>query len=100
VNGLPPALDLYDDKTGKTRVDIDATRGVTLSDTNEEPRAILAVPGDGPTLALTGRHGHVTKIGSAHLMTALTGENHKASAASIVMWGKDGEVIWSAPPDN
>jgi hypothetical protein len=33
-------------------------------------------------------------------MTALTGEHHKASAASIVMWGKDGEVIWSAPPDN
>jgi len=37
------------------------------------------------------------KIGSTGLMTPLTGESHKTSAASLVMSGKDGKVIWRAP---
>jgi len=34
---------------------------------------------------------------STGLLTPHTGETHKTSAASVVLFGKAGKVIWSAP---
>jgi hypothetical protein len=33
-------------------------------------------------------------VGSTDLVTPETGESRKTSAASVVMFGKDGKVIW------
>jgi hypothetical protein len=38
-----------------------------------------------------------TVIGSTETVTSTTGETHKASAASITMFNKAGNVIWKAP---
>jgi hypothetical protein len=65
-------------------------------DTNKE-RISLGVIADAPSLALTDGEGYRTKIGSIDLTTTRTGESHKTSAASLVMFGKDGKIIWRAP---
>jgi hypothetical protein len=50
-----------------------------------------------PSLKLSDGEGYRTEIGSTILMSTLTGETHKTSAASLAMFGKDGKVIWRAP---
>lgn len=78
VNGSPAAT-LFDEK-GKERVAIDVTKfgpSLVLSDSDGTQRATLAV---------------ATDSGSNR-----TGETHKTSAASLVMFGKEGKVLWHAP---
>ena len=38
-----------------------------------------------------------TVIGSIDLETPRTGETHKTSAASVVLFDKDKQVVWQAP---
>jgi len=51
----------------------------------------------GPQLSLYDREGFQTTIGTTDLVTPRTGETHKTSAASAVMFDKDGNVLWQAP---
>jgi hypothetical protein len=67
------------------------------------PRLLLSHP-DGSAVLLQKSSFHVsdkqgfrTTIGSTDLETTGTGETHKTSAASIVLFGKDGKALWSAP---
>jgi hypothetical protein len=97
-----PELDLYD-ASGKPRAGLGAWPegpGLKLYDANGKPRAGLAVTSDGPTLGLDDANGFKTRIGVTGLVTPATGETHKTSAASIVLFGKDRKVLWSAPPQN
>jgi hypothetical protein len=57
--------------------------------------AISAV--DDPVVRVTDESGFSAAMGSADLETTRTGEKHKTSAASLVLFGKDGKVLWSAP---
>jgi hypothetical protein len=50
-----------------------------------------------PALELSNNKGFATVIGGTDLTTARTGESHRTSAASIVMVGQDGNIIWRAP---
>jgi len=52
---------------------------------------------DGNSLQLADRDGFATHIGQTPLITTNTGEKHTTSAASVVLFGKEGKVIWSAP---
>jgi hypothetical protein len=52
---------------------------------------------DGPSLQLRGKDGFETDLGVTSLVTITTGESHTTSAASIVVFGKDKKVLWSAP---
>ena len=63
----------------------DSLKGISLSAVTE------------PTLQITDEAGFMSVIGSADLQTPRTGEAHKTSAASLVLFGKDGKVLWSAP---
>jgi len=50
-----------------------------------------------PVIELTDGQGYSAKLGVTSLVTLKTGETHRTSAASLVLFGKDGEVVWSAP---
>jgi len=52
---------------------------------------------DGTSLSLSDSNGFQAVLGSTDLVTPQTGEKHKTSAASLVLFGKDGKVLWSAP---
>jgi hypothetical protein len=46
---------------------------------------------------LVDADGFEASLGAANLITPLTGETHKTSAASLILFGKDKNVIWKAP---
>ncbi|SRR6266446_3973790 len=48
-------------------------------------------------IAVQDKEGFQTRIGQQKLQTVRTGESHETSAASVVLTGKDGKVLWSAP---
>jgi len=52
---------------------------------------------NGPTVELNDRAGFLARMGVAELETLNTGETHRTSAASMVLFGKDKKVIWKAP---
>ncbi|MBI1955436.1 MAG: hypothetical protein HYS38_03485 [Acidobacteria bacterium] len=58
---------------------------------------IVSAAPEGPTVELKDSGGFKTTIGTADLETIQTGETHKTSAASVVLFDKDGKVIWKAP---
>jgi hypothetical protein len=51
----------------------------------------------GPSIGMSDDAGFETDLGSAELVSPKTGEKHRTSAASLVLLGKDGKVLWSAP---
>jgi hypothetical protein len=42
-------------------------------------------------------NGFETILGNIDLVTERTGETHKTSAASLVLFGKGNKVLWQAP---
>ena len=52
---------------------------------------------DGNSLAINDTEGFSAQLGQTQLVTTSTGEKHTTSAASIVLFGKEHKVIWSAP---
>lgn len=58
--------------------------------------ALTAFP-KGPLLNVMDAQGFETSIGATDLVTMATGETHRTSAASVVLFGKDKTVLWSAP---
>ena len=68
-----------------------------FSDSSGKWGTILFGGGDEVGLRLQDKEGFGTHIGRTDLATPRTGETHKTSAASLVLFGKDGKVLWSAP---
>jgi hypothetical protein len=116
-----PALDIFDE-AGKERATVDVTEGgpsfalsdangkrravltvfmggpyLWLADDNEKQRFSLGLHANAPNLTLSDDEGFQTTLGSTDLVTPETGESHKTSAASVVMFGKDGKLLWRAP---
>jgi len=52
---------------------------------------------DGPELALSDAQQFTTRVGVTSVLFPGSGETRTTSAASLVMLGKDREVIWHAP---
>ena len=50
-----------------------------------------------PLIVVNDPEGFSAQLGSVDLVTPRTGEQHKTSAASLVLFGKDSKVLWSAP---
>jgi hypothetical protein len=94
-----PQLVLYD-SAGKQSAALSIYKGVPglgLFDSAGNPRATLDVGADGPGLTLSDQEGFEATIGTTDLGTTRTGESHKTSAASVVLFDKDKKVIWQAP---
>jgi hypothetical protein len=49
------------------------------------------------SLNLIDKDGYRLQLGRTDLVTSRTGETHRTSAASLVMFGKDGKILWAAP---
>jgi hypothetical protein len=71
--------------------------GLDLWGKDGSEHASLDLDAPGPSLILSDKQGFTTTIGSSDLKTPRTGEEHRTSAASIVLSGKDHSVLWSAP---
>lgn len=57
----------------------------------------MTAAADDPHLTIRDREGFSSVFGRSSLITPSTGETHKTSAASVVLFDKDGHKIWSAP---
>ncbi len=94
-----PALFLFS-PGGKSGVQLEAAQtgpGLLLSGPDGKPGVKLYMSGDGPSLRMQDAEGFGTVVGTVDLVTEKTGEQHKRSAGSVVILGKDGKMIWSAP---
>jgi hypothetical protein len=102
------------DEKGKDRLDLsfmpNVGSGVMLSNEEGQANAVLHAPSNGTAflrlekaffaqnaLNLIDAQGFAAQLGVADLVTPRTGETHKTSAASLVMFDKDKNVIWKAP---
>ena len=88
------------DANGKFRGEMAATVKGTylfLHDDNEKVRVALAVDGDAPKLQVSDKEGYTAVLGTNALVTSKTNEVQKTSAASLLLYGKQKEVIWRAP---
>ena len=92
---------------------------LSMADVGGRNRVLLSIGYEGPELAfldLAGNHalslesvfggsrvslsdteGFQTTIGTTDLLTPLTGETSKTSAASVILFDKDKNVLWKAP---
>lgn len=50
-----------------------------------------------PSLTVSDNEGFQTTVGTELLETTRTGETHKTSAASVVLFDKEKNVLWKAP---
>lgn len=112
------ALDIVDG-AGNRRIalGVDGAPTISLFDRTGSPRAVLMVLDIGPALALQGKtgkallhvdmgptldledsKGYMASLGTKDLDAKRTGTTVNRSAASLVFFGKDSLVIWSAPP--
>jgi len=69
----------------------------TLALSSGDNKARILAGHDGPWLDLVDANGFSANLGRTALVTTSTGEQHHTSAASLVLLGKDGKVVWSAP---
>ncbi len=107
VNGVP-GLNLFGkDPSVQASLDLETGPRLVLNDANgnvalatgsiflSDPKGNVSL-GQG-SIGVGDGQGFRTTIGSTELGTPRTGETHKTSAASIVLFGKDRKVLWSAP---
>jgi hypothetical protein len=57
----------------------------------------LSAMSGGAKLYAEDSHGFSVVLGNTELVTPKTGETHQTSAASVITFDKDGNVLWSAP---
>jgi hypothetical protein len=53
--------------------------------------------GEGPSLTIEDNEGYSSVLGSSNLVQTKTGKKEQTPAASLVLFGKDKKVLWSAP---
>ncbi len=88
------------DAAGKASAALFITKegpSLELNDAAGKSEAYLDLSQHGPFLAIRDAEGFKTIVGTADLVGVRTGEQRKRSAASAVMFNKEGSVIWSAP---
>ena len=110
-----PGIELYD-KSGNIRLAIESTDiagesilltnggkllGLTNSGFNVSGDAgtfVLDVgEGSGPSLEITDKEGYSATLGRTDLLLRASGRKERTPAASLVLFGKDQKVLWSAP---
>jgi hypothetical protein len=109
-------LELFDE-AGKPRVSIESNKNtgefILLGGTADKESSMLSNSGvsmwgkagsfrvnldeGGPSLGLKDNEGYSTTIGSTDLVALTSGRKERTPAASLVLFGKDQKVLWSAP---
>jgi hypothetical protein len=91
---------LLNDAKGTPRVRVDLDHGqpkIDLQDADEIPRVGMAIIKDLPTIGLDDPQGFSAVLGSTSVVTAGSRDEHQTPAASLMLFGKDGNVLFSAP---
>jgi hypothetical protein len=95
-----PHLLLFD-TNGKFRTELGASaKGPYLffNDPKEKgPRIALIIENEAPQLQLSDQEGFTAVLGSNSLVSTKTKEVHRTTAASLLLFGKEKEIIWRAP---
>lgn len=92
---------LLNDSKGSPRIRVELDHDqpkIVLQDPQENPHLGLALINGEPVVGLDGTDGSSTAIGATDVVT--NGQQRQVSAASIILFGKDGSVLWSAPGIN
>jgi hypothetical protein len=63
----------------------------------EKERVSLTLVDSQPSVQVSDAAGFKAVVGNVGLETPATGGSRRTSAASVVLFGKDGTVIWRAP---
>jgi hypothetical protein len=87
-------------RTGESNKDVSMIMGpggIFFSTDEKDGEQKISMYAAGPTIELTDKQGFETTIGVTSLETVKTGESHKTSAASIVIFDKEKKAIWKAP---
>lgn len=91
------------DKSGVPRAGLSASEegaaGLFLFDKDNTPRAKVKVNREGfPSIELNDENGKTRAVlGHADLETITTGSVEKGVASSLVLFNKEGKVVWSTP---
>ncbi len=92
-----PTLTLYD-QNGKVRAVLDGTPDLSLYGQNGKGRASLSVDTSGPSLVLGDENQKARAVlGHTALEATATGTVEQRPASSLVLFDRDGKVIWKVP---
>ena len=92
---------LLNDSKGAPRIRVELDHDqpkIVLQDPQQNPHLGLALINGQPMVGLDGTDGTSAAIGATDVVT--NGQPRQTSAASIILFGKDGSVLWSAPGAN
>ena len=88
------------DNPGSSTSSMFYSDGASIKDSEEElfffPGSIMVL-GDTPTITITDDEGFKAVLGITDTVNTRTGTTNQTSAASLILFGKDKKVIWSAP---
>jgi len=90
---------LLNDEKGIIRVDMGLERGdpaLVINDDKATPLVGFGLAQGKPSISVNGPDGYRTMIGMQPLI-GVTGAQYWSSTATMVLYGRDGKVIWSAP---
>jgi hypothetical protein len=101
ANDGSPVL-FFIDKNGKRRAGLTTSAAgspdLKLSDKDGKPRAILGVSVEGePSLILSDENRALAWFGHAGLVNTRMGTVENRPASSLVLFDKEGKVLWKAP---
>jgi hypothetical protein len=99
--GYVEPLIYFSGNNGRGFVQLSAIEGLHLEPGMLNGKAlsggVVNVSAEGPSLEMEDERGFKTAVGSTRLLVQRSGQESVTSASSIVLFGKDGKVIWSAP---
>ncbi len=102
IDGMPTFF-MFDRENAPPVVTLMANRSLNnraileLNGLQGNSGVLLVVEQGRSGLQLTDAEGFGSALGRGEINLPITGESSKTSAASLVMFGKDGRVIWRAP---
>jgi hypothetical protein len=92
-NGVP-ILSLNDDEFGTHNSAFLSTLAINLKN---KQKSLDLNAGGGPFLKIQDADGYAATVGATRLVDKGTGASTLRTAASMVLFDKDGNVIWSTP---
>jgi hypothetical protein len=97
IKGSPNLV--LSDEDGKPRAWLDVANNgsyLSLLDKKDQVRAGLAVIDDGPELVLSDENGKIRFVAGKTVIETPEGKTIEHPESSLILFGPDGKVIWSA----
>ena len=85
------------DGSGELRLNSSSLTIVEDDDSVLGKDQVVIVGGDNPWIKITDEEGFKAALGHTGTVNTRTGRTNETSAASLILFGKDGTAIWIAP---